>query len=262
MKRTLIKSIDGDIPFDIKKLTVGAVIFDSSSSTAAKVYYIDRDDGYYLKKSDPGSLRNEALMTEYFHAKGLGAAVLSYVNDGVHDWMLTSRVAGEDCTHGEYISDPKRLCDLTAMLLRKLHDTDFSDCPIKDRMSSYISLAEENYNTGNYDSSHFPDNFGYRTADEAYSVFESGRSALKNEVLLHGDYCLPNIMLDSWSFSGFIDLGGGGVGDRHIDLFWGAWSLSFNLGTDEYRNRFFDAYGRELVDEEKLKIIAAAEVFG
>lgn len=69
-------------------------------------------------------------------------------------------------------------------------------------------------------------------------------------------------MLDGWKLSGFIDLGGAGVSDRHIDLFWGAWTLSFNLGTDEYRGRFFDAYGRDRVDEDMLKIVAAAEVFG
>jgi kanamycin kinase len=34
------------------------------------------------------------------------------------------------------------------------------------------------------------------------------------------------------------------------------------LHTDAYRDRFFDAYGRDRVDEDKLRIIAAAEVFG
>lgn len=38
--------------------------------------------------------------------------------------------------------------------------------------------------------------------------------------------------------------------------------LNFNLKTDKYRNRFFDAYGRDKVDESKLEILAAAEVFG
>ena len=69
-------------------------------------------------------------------------------------------------------------------------------------------------------------------------------------------------MYNGWDFSAFIDVGNGGVGDRHVDLFWGAWTLSFNLHTDSYRDRFFDAYGRDRVDEEKLRIVAAAEVFG
>ena len=85
---------------------------------------------------------------------------------------------------------------------------------------------------------------------------------LKADTLLHGDYCLPNIMLDNWRFSGFIDLDAGGVGDRHVDLFWGMWSLQFNLKTDRFRERFLDAYGREVINEDMFRTVAAVEVFG
>ena len=93
-------------------------------------------------------------------------------------------------------------------------------------------------------------------------LFNENKDLMKNDTLIHGDYCLPNIMLDDWRFSGFIDLGNGGVGDKHIDLFWGAWTLNFNLKTDKYRDRFLDAYGRSDIEEEMFKVIAAAEVFG
>ena len=87
-------------------------------------------------------------------------------------------------------------------------------------------------------------------------------------MLIHGDYCLPNVMLDGWSFSGFIDLGGAGIGDRHIDLFWSEWSIGFNLmmyGEKEwarYGSRFLDAYGQDKIEKERLRAVAAAEVFG
>ncbi len=262
MKRTLIENIPFDIPAAFNVYVRDARIFDSSCSPEARVYFIDKDGGYYLKRGASGSLAREAKMTDYFHQKGLGASVLGYSTDCECDWLLTERVSGEDCTHAEYLEDPKRLCDLIATRLRLLHEIDAFDCPIKDRMGEYVALAQENFRAGNYDSSHFPDSFGYASAEEAYSVLQDGKDALKNEVLIHGDYCLPNIMLDNWSFSGFIDLGNGGIGDRHVDLFWGAWTLMFNLGTDEYRDRFFDAYGRDKIDEDVLKVIAAAEVFG
>ena len=100
------------------------------------------------------------------------------------------------------------------------------------------------------------------TVESAWRIAEEHHDTLKNEVLLHGDYCLPNVMLDSWRFSAFIDLGNGGVGDRHIDLYWGVWTLAFNLGTDAYGDRFLDAYGRDMVETEKLRAVAAFEVFG
>ena len=261
MKRTLIDGLPYGVPHEISSLLSGADVYDSSCSPEARVYFIDKDGGLFLKCASVGTLAREAEMTSYFHKKGIGAEVLSYITNE-YDWMLSRRVVGEDCTYATYLDDPKRLCDLIATRLRALHETDARDCPVKDRMGEYISLVEENYRTGNFDSSHFPDSFGYASAEEAYRVFSSGKDRLHNEVLIHGDYCLPNIMLDNWRFSGFIDVGNGGIGDRHVDLFWGAWTLGFNLGTDEYRDRFFDAYGRDKIDEEKIKIIAAAEVFG
>ncbi|MBE6583545.1 MAG: aminoglycoside 3'-phosphotransferase [Ruminococcaceae bacterium] len=262
MKRTQIKKIPEPLPREIEQFIGSARIFDSSCSPEARVYFIDRDGGYYLKLANKGELWAEARMAKYFHSKGLGAEVLDYQSLGGRDLLLTARVAGEDCTHAQYLADPKRLCDLIATKLRELHETDASDCPVKNRMDGYIALAEKNYLSDSYDKSHFPDSFGYRSGEEAYAAFCAGKSTLKNEVLLHGDYCLPNIMLYDWRFSGFIDVGQGGIGDRHVDLFWGAWTLMFNLGTDAYRERFFDAYGRDKIDLEKLKTVAAAEVFG
>ena len=129
-------------------------------------------------------------------------------------------------------------------------------------MAGYKALAEENYRTGNYDKTQFPDSFGYASAEDAWAVVQQQGHLLKSEALIHGDYCLPNVMQDHLKFTGFIDVGNGGVGDRHVDLFWGAWTLGFNLKTDRYAPRFLDAYGRDWVDTDKLRVVAAFEVFG
>ena len=68
-------------------------------------------------------------------------------------------------------------------------------------------------------------------------------------------------MLDNWKFSAFIDVGNGGVGDRHIDIFWGVWTLFFNLKTNAYYDRFLDAYGWDRIEPELLRTVAAFEVF-
>ena len=200
-------------------------------------------------------------MTAFFHQKGLAAEVLSYTSQE-RDWLLTSRVAGEDCTWRPYLDQPRRLCDLIAERLRMLHELETAACPVPNHTARYAALARKNYGEGLYDTSLFPDNWGYTSAEEAWREIERNGKSLVPEVLLHGDYCLPNIMLDNWHFSGFIDVGNGGVGDRHVDLFWGAWTLNFNLGTDKYRERFFDAYGRDKLEPDKLRTVAAFEVFG
>ena len=267
MKKTLIEKIPIILPESIAMLTDGARIYDSSSSPEARVYFIDCDGGYYLKRAAKGSLQREATMTEYFHKKGLGAEVLEYTTDE-YDLLLTRAAVGDDCTAAKYLDEPKRLADVLAEGLRALHEINPSDCPVTDRCGEYIALAEANYRSGCYSKEHFPDSFGYRSAEDAYSALQNGKAMLKNEVLIHGDYCLPNIMLDGWRLSGFIDLGNGGIGDRHIDLFWGEWSVCFNLrlynaaNPEKYATRFLDAYGRDIIDTDILRTVAAAEVFG
>ena len=165
---------------------------------------------------------------------------------------------GEDATHSTYLGEPRRLAIKSAEILRTLHETDFSDCPVKMRMSDYFDTVDKNYKEGAFDLSYA----NFATADEAYRTTVEGRNILKNDTLIHGDYCLPNFLMQNWNFSGFVDLGNGGVGDRHVDLFWGAWTLNFNLHTDEYRDLFFDAYGRDKINTDALLVVSAAEVFG
>jgi aminoglycoside phosphotransferase len=49
-------------------------------------------------------------------------------------------------------------------------------------------------------------------------------------VLIHGDYCFPNVVIKGWALSGFIDLGRCGVADRYHDLAQAARSVRRNLG--------------------------------
>lgn len=75
-------------------------------------------------------LEKEFRMTEYFYSKGIGAEVLNYTSDD-SDWLLTTAVIGENCTHKEYLMNPGRLCDTIAYELRKLHETDYTGCPFR-----------------------------------------------------------------------------------------------------------------------------------
>ena len=260
MLRTPVNLDLTQFPTPFHELLEGADVYDSSCSKAARVYFIDKDCGFYLKTSKAGSLEKEAELTRFFYEKGLSAEVLHYETNQ-QDWLLTRRIPGEDCIHAQYMYDPKRLSALMGNLLRSLHETDFSGCPVPDRTEHYIDTAVRSYHSGNYDCSLFPDNWGYACAKDAFSVVKEFSSALKTDTLLHGDYCLPNIMLDNWCFTGFLDLGCAGVGDRHIDLFWGLWTLQFNLKTDAYGDRFLDAYGTDRIDMDILNSIGAFEVF-
>lgn len=257
MKRTPITLQPHELPEAFRALAAGADAYDSSCSAAARVICIERDGGYFLKSAEKGSLEQEAQLARYFHRKGLTAPVEAYLSLD-KDWLLTRRVPGEDATAACWRAEPARLAEKAGEILRMIHETAAADCPVADRMTDYCALAEENHRRGLCDLSRS----GFASPEEAYRVFREGRALLKNDTLIHGDYCLPNFLLDGWRFTGLIDLGAAGLGDRHVDLYWGAWSLGFNLKTDRFRDRFLDAYGRDRVDPDALLAVTAAEAFG
>ena len=261
MKRRLIHPDPLEFPAPFAAYLRECAVYDSSCSPEARVVFIDKDQGYYLKCAPKGTLASEARMTDYFSRKGLSVPVLEYLSLD-KDWMLTPKLKGEDCTYTSYCEDPVRLSALLGGLLRELHDISAADCPVQSRMDTYFATVDANHSKGCFDLGYLTDRCRKMTAEEAYTLTLEGRARLRDRSLLHGDYCLPNILLDGWRFSGFIDLGNGGVGDRHVDLYWGVWTLRFNLKTDAYADRFLDAYGREAVQTDLLDVIGAAECFG
>lgn len=261
MKRTLIQIDLDTIPAQFHPFLNHAVVYDSSSSPDARVLYICKGGGYYLKSAPRGALLNESTMSAYFHDLQMGPEVLTYFS-GKQDWLLTRRILGEDCTFPYYLEKPERLTDTLAEIAYHLHSIKADDCPIHDLTERYLNTIRNNYEARHYISDLLPGDWGFASPEAAKKVIDERKHLLNNDTLIHGDYCLPNILLDKWHLTGFIDVGHGGMGDKHIDLFWGAWSLAFNLKDPKYSKRFLDAYGRENYNPDVLPLIAACEVFG
>lgn len=260
----ILKPIIPDLsiyPAEFRSFISGAKLYDSSCSEEARVIFIEKGRGYFLKSAAKGALEREAQMTRYFHSKGLSAEVLYYLSKEC-DWLLTEKISGEDCTAEKYLERPERLTDTLAECLAMLHAMDCSDCPVSNHTKDYLARAQQNKCAGVFYKRPMPDELSYKSKEEAWPVVEAQGHLLKTDTFLHGDYCLPNIILEGWNFSGFIDVDSAGIGDRHVDIFWATWSLFFNLKTDQYRKRFIDAYGRDKINEDMLRVIAAVEVFG
>jgi len=76
-------------------------------------------------------------------------------------------------------------------------------------------------------------------------------------VVLHGDACAPNTVIDGdGRFAGHVDLGGLGVGDRFADLAIASASLDWNYG-EGWQDEFFAAYDIA-PDQERIRYYRAA----
>jgi len=183
----------------------------------------------FLKIAPPGKLERAAVMQEYFWKLGLSAPLVAFSQDTERDYLLVESVPGKSGV--EMLDKPEWLAERLGKAVRALHELDAADCPLSDVNEMALELYER----------------------EKGTAFPFDAAVLRKDALVHGDCCLPNVFFSESGFSGFIDLGESGLGDRHFDLYWALWSLEYNLKTDVYAARFLDAYGRDVIDEARMQ---------
>lgn len=144
--------------------------------------------------------------------------LIEYGSDGFRDWLMTAELSGVDAArHPWWRSDPARLAAAVGRGLRAFHEAiPVDECP-----------------------------FWFPGADA---------DADADLVVCHGDYCFPNVFLETGpdgesTVTGYLDLGEVAVADRWLDLAVALRSLGLNLGS-EYEDAYLAGYGIAL-DEAK-----------
>lgn len=246
-----------DFPRALHPWLIGAAVYDTSASSSATVLYSDA--GCYIKIDEKDMLQREARLTELFSHMGLGVPLLCYLSHD-RDYLVTQTAIGKGAQH--FSGTPEQLCEILAGAMRRLHQCPASAAPVSSRLQRYWDSADGPFSGGYYDESTQMPRFSIAAKTKAWAIMQANRHRLKADTLIHGDFCLPNVILNGGQFNAFIDCNMSGLGDRHIDLYWCIWSLQHSLKTDRYTDYFLDQYGRANFDEEMLSIIAAFELFG
>ncbi len=155
--------------------------------------------------------------------------VVSYGEDDEAQWLLTDAVPGDLAVGDRWRARRSEAIDAIAVGLRAIHAVPIDDFP-----------------TG--------------WADEVWvgrSPAELGpRPPIDRPVLVHGDACAPNTLIsDQGVWTGNVDFGDLGIGDRWADLAVASLSLDWNFG-EGHQQELFDAYGIER-DEERIRYYRA-----
>ena len=246
------------LPEELERFVGTGDLIDRSGHSPAKVY--ETPKGYFVKCDEPGELAREYRMTKLFHGWGAGAEPVRYLTLD-RDYLVTRRVPGRDLTKD--LSDPVLVCHVLVDALRTLHARPADgSIPVSGRYARYLASAAGPFDGGWYDPSVYMDEYRLSSRQEAWEIMQSGKHLLRCDTLIHGDACLPNVMEENGAFRAFLDVSMGGIGDKHIDLYWALGSLRYNLDTDAYTDVFLDRYGRENVREDMFRTVAAFEAFG
>jgi kanamycin kinase len=166
----------------------------------------------YAKGANYNSLRDEAMRLQWLGSRLPVPKVGASGSRGGYEFLLTRSVPGVPTHDRSARWNRQEFASLVGQALQRFHAGPKVDCPFRHPVV--------------------------------------GPTCKEDEVLVHGDYCLPNVLFDADGCH-YLDVGEAGVGDRYIDLVSGIWSLRHNYGKGSLGN-LLNEYGLKTLDRRKL----------
>lgn len=193
--------------------------------SGATTYELRGRDVLYVKLGD--GMLAEAQRIEWLSTVGIPGPKLCGAGDtdGVH-WLVMTAVPGRPASDPWPADQRMRVIDAVVEQLLALHALPVADCPFDRTLDSLVLPAE----------------------------LERPRPPVEDVAVCHGDYCLPNVMIDPDTLrpTGLVDLGRLGRADRYADLALMSRSIgseTMNLQYSEaHVERFLSAYGADPTD--------------
>lgn len=233
--------------------------------SGARTYRLEAEDGTstYLKIRDaegPETLREEAYRLAWLKDKLLVPELLDYRQLSDRDILWMSAMPGMHAAADCWKDRLPEMVRALALGLRRIHALNIEDCPFDRRVAACVREAGRRLSEGQVDQDDFDDDREGCSAEELYAQLLATVPPDEDLVFTHGDYCLPNIVLDEDLNAGFIDWGRAGVADRYQDIALATRSLSSNFGP-EWTDVFLAAYGLEKPDRAKLEFYRLLDEF-
>jgi aminoglycoside phosphotransferase len=149
--------------------------------------------------------------------------------------------------------------------LARLHRTPIVHCPFDHRRARQVREACRRTVTGRVREEDFDEERAGRGATDLLTELLATTPEGEDLVFAHGDFCLPNVILDRMAdgtvqIAGLVDCGRAGVADRYQDLALAARSITHNLGRGWVRP-FLHAYGLPHPQPERLRFYTLLDEF-
>ena len=187
-------------------------------------------------------------------------AFIGYEVDDRNEYLLLTAVPGRHAADLTGAEPNEKVVHLLATGLQAIHALPIHDCPFDMTLDREIERAKYNVVNGLVDETEFSGTRRSRAAAELFEELLSKRPADEDLVFTHGDYCLPNVMVDRDAVSGFVDWGRAGVADRYKDIALVIRSLERNTGED-LALTFSKAYGLSSPDADKIEYYKLLDEF-
>lgn len=163
-------------------------------------------------------------------------------------WMVTARPSGYPADRPDLHADPDDLVVAVGAGLQRFHSIPIASVPAAaENASGWGSVAEacrRAVTAPGFDASALPAPYDRYDGPALLSMMVDGRPAAEEPVCCHGQPSLAQFIVDRAAFTGFGDLSGVVVADRHLDLAVTHQSVHHELGPEAVF-RFYESYGED-----------------
>jgi aminoglycoside phosphotransferase len=250
------------LPADLRAM-VGATALEENriGCSGVGVFHVN-GLGYLKIAAPPHDLRPERDRLEWLAGRLPVPQVLYFGADRSRQFMLISEIAGLSAHDEHFGFRPRRIVTLLAESLKLIHAVDITTCSFDQRIDVLFAAAHQRLIENRVAEDAFDPARRGRPASDLYAELLATRPADTAPVFAHGDYCLPNVLIDPdrLTLTGFIDWGGAGISDRYLDLALAARSITYNLG-GEWVAPFFAAYGLTEIDHARITFFQTLDEF-
>lgn len=246
--------MDIKFPHEIEKLVAGLPYREDAIGKSGSCVLLF--DGMVLKIERYSELvEKQNTMLRWLEGKlPVPKLIHSEIADGM-SYILMSQIYGKMSCDEEYMKQPELTVAALAEGLKMLWTVDITDCPIVNTFDDMLADAEKHLQ--NIDRTKW--HGSYTTPEKQFEWLKEHKPA-EDFVFSHGDYCMPNVMLENGNISGFIDLAQCGAADRWYDISLCLQSLKRNF-SGFFDGRSYEGYKPEMLfkkleielDEEKIR---------
>ena len=188
------------LPFSIRKhLPEADYSLDHIGCSSAQVMMFS--DRVLKIEKDCNISANEYHMMRWLQGKLPVPEVIAAEKVGDTRYLLMSRIGGTYLCDDAILDDQERLAELVADGLRKMWAVDISDCPTIRTLDEKFKEIDEGLRGGwiTKEQADQPETYGPGGFESPAQLFEwLVKNRPKEEfVLSHGDYCMPNVLLEA-----------------------------------------------------------------
>jgi aminoglycoside 3'-phosphotransferase-2 len=182
-----------------------------------------------------------------------------------YEYLLLEEIRGANAADSQWRGQSLEVATALGTGLARLHRTNIVDCPFDERIARQIEDARVRVAAGRVREDELDESRIGRRADELLVDLLATVPADEDLVLVHGDFCLPNVILErvpsgAIEVMGLVDCGRAGMADRYQDIALAIRSIDGNIGGESVAP-FLRAYGLDVVRQDKVEFFILLDEF-